>query len=156
MLKPNLYMLIGVPGSGKSTFVDAQDHNFVHISSDYYVEKFAKKMGKTYNEVFSLTVKRATRLMMRAVRRAQENGQDIIWDQTNTTAKSRAKKLAMLPEYNKVAFYFKTPPADILAARLANRPGKEIPDRVMKSMIQHLKQPTLDEGFTKIQAFTTF
>ena len=156
MLKPNLYMLIGVPGSGKSTFVDAQDHNFVYISSDYYVEKFAKKMGKTYNEVFSLTVKRATRLMMRAVRRARENGQDIIWDQTNTTAKSRAKKLAMLPEYNKTALYFETPPADILAERLANRPGKEIPVRVMKSMIQHLKKPTLDEGFTKIQAFTTF
>ena len=156
MLGPTVYMLIGVPGSGKSTFVEAQDHNFVYVSSDYFVEKFAQKMGKTYNEVFKEVAPRAMRLMNRRVQVARRNKHDIIWDQTNTSAKSRAKKLAMLPEYSKQAFYFETPPDDILNERLANRPGKEIPDFVMRSMKDSMELPTLDEGFYKITKFTNF
>src|SRR6056297_370771 len=102
MLGPTVYMLIGVPGSGKSTFVEAQDHNFVYVSSDYFVEKFAQKMGKSYDEVFKEVAPRAMRLMNRRVQVARRNKHDVIWDQTNVSAKSRAKKLAMLPEYRKV------------------------------------------------------
>jgi len=153
MLQPNLYMLIGVPGSGKSTFVEAQDHNFVYVSSDYFVEKFAQKMGKSYDEVFKEVAPRAMRLMNRRVQVARRNKHDVIWDQTNVRAKSRAKKLAMLPEYRKVAMYFETPPADILTERLANRPGKKIPDFVMRTMKESLELPTLDEGFDQIMRF---
>lgn len=156
MIKPTVYLLIGVPCSGKSTFVETQDHNFVYVSSDYFVEKFAKRMGKTYDEVFSDVAPRAMRLMNRRVRKARANKQDIVWDQTNTSANSRAKKLAMLPEYRKVAMYFETPPDDILAERLASRPGKAIPDFVMKRMKDTLELPTLDEGFQQIHRFETF
>lgn len=155
-LKPNLYMLIGVPAAGKSTFVDAQDHDFVYVSSDYFVERFAQKMGKTYDEVFKEVAPRAMRLLNRRVQKARENGRDIVWDQTNTSAKSRSKKLAMLPEYRKVAVYFETPPDDVLEARLASRPGKAIPDYVMKRMKETLELPTLEEGFTDIKTIRTF
>ena len=49
-------MLIGVPGSGKSTWVENQDwaKNCVYVSTDQYVEAYAKGLGKTYNEVLRL------------------------------------------------------------------------------------------------------
>ena len=150
-MRPTLYMLIGVPASGKSTWVN----NFlsgtvVYVSSDYFVEKFAQKMGKTYSEVFDQVAPRATRLMMRRVEKASHEGKDIVWDQTNTSAKARRRKLRVLDHYNAVAVVFATPPKDVLDARLANRPGKTIPDFVMKRMINSFEYPTRDEGFSDI------
>jgi predicted kinase len=151
MTQPTVYMLIGVPCSGKSTFVKTQDQDFVYVSSDYFVEKFAQKMGMTYNEVFGKVAHRAMRLVNRRVQTARRNKRDIIWDQTNTGVKSRAKKLARLPEYRKVAVYFETPPDDVLAERLASRPGKLIPNHVMRTMKNGLVLPVPEEGFSEIR-----
>lgn len=147
-----VYVLVGVPGSGKSTWVDSQDwtKDCVYVSTDLYVEKFARKMGKTYNDVFDDVMKRAIHLMMRRVRKAQREGKDIIWDQTNTSVKTRANKFRILPEYEAIAVVFKTPDATEHARRLASRPGKHIPDHVVRSMIENLVMPTEEEGFKEI------
>jgi gluconate kinase len=80
----------------------------------------------------------------------QANGLDVIWDQTSTTIASRARKFNTLPKYEHIAVVFKTPDADELARRLASRPGKNIPDHVMRSMIDGFEMPTEDEGFSQI------
>ena len=149
---PTLYMLIGVPGAGKSTWIKNRtwaDKTTV-VSSDRFIDEEAERQGKTYNEVFADYVKVATKLMENHALVAQANGVDIIWDQTNTSVKSRKAKLAMLPDYEKIAVVFKTPDADELSRRLANRPGKAIPDNVMRTMIASLAMPTEDEGFKEI------
>jgi hypothetical protein len=46
---------------------------------------------------------------------------------------------------------FKTPKEDELARRLANRPGKNIPDNVIRAMINNYEAPTWEEGFTEIR-----
>jgi len=48
------YQLVGVPASGKSTWVENQDwaKDYVIVSTDDFVEKYAADQGKTYNEVF--------------------------------------------------------------------------------------------------------
>jgi gluconate kinase len=56
----------------------------------------------------------------------------------------------MLPDYEHIAIVFKTPEADELARRLASRPGKSIPDHVVRSMIDNFEMPSLDEGFTQV------
>jgi predicted kinase len=81
---------------------------------------------------------------------AREHGHSVIWDQTSTTVASRRKKFRMLPDYEHVAVVFGTPEPAELARRLAARPGKSIPDHVMLSMLQNLKEPTLEEGFQEI------
>ena len=49
-----VYMLVGVPASGKSTWVSNQKFEDVIIaSSDAYIDTVAAKSGKTYNEVRS-------------------------------------------------------------------------------------------------------
>lgn len=147
-----LYVLVGVPGAGKSTWVSNQQwaNDCAYVSTDGYVERFARRMGKTYSEVFDDVMPRAIRLMMRAVRKAEHDGKDVIWDQTSTTIASRTRKFRALPSYYAIAVIFRTPSDEELTKRLASRPGKVIPKHVVNSMIKNWQEPTEDEGFKEI------
>ena len=145
-------MLIGVPGSGKSTWIATQDwtKGIPVVSSDKFVEEHAAKEGKTYSEVFKDYAPIAMRLMENQVLICKANNYDIIWDQTNTSAKSRKEKLAKLDGYEKIAIVFRTPEKEELDKRLAQREGKHIPEAVMSFMIDTLQMPTEEEGFKEI------
>lgn len=149
---PKCYQLIGVPASGKSTWIDSQDWALTcaRVSTDKWVEIYAKEVGKTYSEVFADFMPTAVDLMAKEVIAAREMGRDIIWDQTSTSVKARARKFNMLPDYDHIAVVFKTPESDELAQRLASRPGKNIPDHVIRSMIDNFEMPTEEEGFKEI------
>ena len=153
---PKCYQLVGVPGSGKSTWVAEQDWALTCscISTDKWVEIYAKEVGRTYSEVFADFMPTAVDLMAKEVVVAREIGRDIIWDQTSTTIKSRARKFNMLPDYEHIAVVFRTPEHKELMRRLMNRPGKEIPDHVIASMIASWDEPELEEGFKEIQYIT--
>ena len=146
------YQLIGVPGSGKSTWIKEQAWalNCANVSTDKWVEIYAKEVGKTYSEVFADFMPTAVDLMTKEVVAAREMGRDIIWDQTSVNIKSRKKKFNMLPDYYHIAVVFKTPDHQELMRRLMNRPGKEIPDHVIASMIASFEMPTEEEGFKEI------
>jgi predicted kinase len=150
--KPKLYMLVGVPCSGKSWWHCDQEwlQHAAYISTDIYVEEYAKNMGKTYSEVFKEVMPKCVDYMAGDVVHAREAGQDIVWDQTSTTIVSRAKKFRMLPEYYAIAVVFRIPEPEELQKRLANRPGKVIPLEVLQSMIDGWEEPTEDEGFKEI------
>lgn len=156
-IMPKCYQLIGVPGAGKSTWYkqnlswlgkDKEDHKYV--STDIHVEGYAKNQGKTYNEVFKEYMPTAVKQMAYNVNFAYALQLDIVWDQTSTTVNSRKKKFKMLPDYEHIAVVFRTPESEELAKRLASRPGKNIPEHVMRSMIDGWEEPTLDEGFSQI------
>ncbi len=149
---PKCYQLIGVPGAGKSTWVNSQNwaNDCAYISTDKFVEAHARSVGKTYSEVFDEFMPHAVKLMADEVVVAREAGKDIIWDQTSTSVKSRIRKFNMLPDYEHIAVVFKTPDDVELARRLASRPGKNIPDHVIRSMIKHFEMPSAEEGFKEI------
>lgn len=151
MTMPKLYVLVGVPGSGKSTWVSNQKwaENCVYISSDKHIENYAAEQGKTYNEVFKNYATTAVSLMLDDVVAARNEGKDIIWDQTSVNIKSRKKKFTMLPDYYHIAVVFPTPEPEEHARRL-NRPGKHIPKDVLQSMIDTFVMPTEEEGFKEI------
>ena len=144
---PKLYMLIGVPASGKSTWIAGQDwaRDCVLVSTDKLIDIEAGRQGKTYNDVFKDYIDTATKLMNEDVRAAVEAGKDIIWDQTNTGRRSRAAKLALAPGYYKIAVVFDTPAEEEWQRRLDGRPGKHIPKAVLKAMSEGLQLPTEDE-----------
>lgn len=149
---PKCYQLIGVPGAGKSTWITKQEwaKDCVVVSTDEFVEAYAKQQGKTYNEVFDAYMSLAVQLMADKVVKAREEGKDIIWDQTSMSIKSRKRKFNMLRDYEHIAVVFTTPEPDELKRRLDSRPGKNIPDHVMKSMMDNFDMPTTDEGFSEI------
>ena len=146
------YQLIGVPGSGKSTWVKSQDwiSDCVIVSTDDLVERHAAELGKTYNEVFVDFMPTAVDLMCKEVIAAREARRNIIWDQTSVNEKSRKKKFQMLPDYYHIAVVFSTPEKSELERRLASRPGKSIPKNVIDAMISNFQIPTEDEGFKEI------
>lgn len=152
MIKARCYQLVGVPGSGKSTWIKNQDWalGLTVVSTDLWVEIYAKEQGKTYSEVFTDYMPTAVDLMAKQVVRAREFEHTIIWDQTSTTVASRAKKFRMLPDYDHIAVVFRTPPRDELDVRLSGRAGKHIPKNVVDSMIASWEEPTLEEGFQEI------
>jgi predicted kinase len=145
-------MLIGIPCSGKSSWHCDQEwlQHAAYISTDIYVEEYAKNMGKTYSEVFQEVMPKCVDYMAGDVVHAREAGRDIVWDQTSITCASRAKKFNMLPEYHAIAVVFRTPSRDELDVRLSGRPGKHIPKKVIDIMIQNWEEPTLKEGFKEI------
>lgn len=149
---PKCYQLIGVPCSGKSTWTKSQEWilGMEYVSTDHHVEVYANEQGKTYSEVFTEYMPKAVDLMAQEVVDARTAGRDVIWDQTSTTVKSRARKFNMLPDYYHIAVVFRTPKIEVLKERLANRPGKEIPWEVVQGMIDNWEEPTNEEGFKEI------
>jgi len=149
-------MLCGIPTSGKSTYVDkllAMDYwkNSVVLSTDYFIEFYAKKQGKTYNEVFDEYIKEATQMMEMNINYAINNGKDIIWDQTNLTAGSRRKKLRRLPaQYHRGVIYFEVSLEEALE-RNNHREGKFIPESILKRMYHQFEIPTTSEGFEYVE-----
>ena len=148
---PKLYVLVGVPGSGKSTWVANQDwvKDCVYVSTDAIIEEEAARQGKTYNDVFKDYIATATEIMDQQVIAARDAGKDIIWDQTSVSVKSRKKKFSMLPDYEHIAVVFPTPDPEEHARRL-NRPGKHIPKGVLDLIINNFEMPTAEEGFKEI------
>jgi predicted kinase len=149
---PKCYQLIGVPASGKSTWIKNQDWalGLTIISTDPFVEDYARAQGKTYSEVFTEYMPTAVELMAKQVVFAREHGHTVLWDQTSTTVKSRERKFRMLPDYEHIAVVFRTPDRAELDVRLSGRPGKHIPKNVIDSMIAGWEEPTLEEGFKEI------
>lgn len=147
-----LYILIGVPAAGKSTWVSKQEwaKDCAYISTDTHVDSYAAANNTTYNDVFKAYMPTAIKLMTAEVLAARAEGKDIIWDQTNVSVASRAKKFNMLPDYTAIAVVFPTPEANEHARRLDSREGKHIPYHVITQMIKSFEYPTLEEGFSSI------
>lgn len=148
-----LYVLVGVPGSGKTTWIGHQSFDWdktVIISTDKYVEQYARSVGKTYSEVFQEYMPTAVEKMAQAAVEAFQDNKIVVWDQTSTSVSTRAKKLRMTPKhYTKIAVVFQTPRKEI-HDKFLDRPGKEIPAEVIQDMITKFEYPTVAEGFDKI------
>ena len=151
---PTVYILTGLPGSGKTTWVG---HNFrnpdnaVWTGTDKFIDRIARQQGKTYNQVFADYMPTAISLMIDEVLEAFSEDKNLVWDQTSLTVESRAKKLKMVPpHYKKVAVIFSTPRPEI-HKKMLDRPGKIIPESVLENMKNSFVEPTLSEGFDEIQ-----
>jgi len=156
-LRPYALVLVGLPGTGKSTFVSQLPPHFVILSTDNVMERLAKELEVSYNEAFNLVGwEAAEHQYYEEFAAATAAGKDIVIDQTNVSAKVRRRKLSRVPaHYHKVAVIF-TLPEDVLMERLVAREaktGKKIPPHIMADMIKRWEDPTKAEGFDNIVIF---
>lgn len=153
--KPTCIMLIGPPASGKSTYAKKFDSlGYQHISTDSFVEAEAARRGKTYMDVWKEVANAAEANMKRQIKAFVSAKQDVIWDQTNMSVKSRASKIAMLKKhgYTVIAVAFEISPAELKrrAAEHKESTGKEIPVWIVRNMMKTYDRPTEGEGFDEV------
>lgn len=154
---PTLYMLCGVPYSGKSTWTkkklyeENNRYTLIVLSTDDIISNICRDHETTYDESFKLLFDYANLVMNKDVAFAIKHGCDMIWDQTNLTVGSRAKKLARIPkDYRKVAINFSIPDYEELKHRVESRQDKIIPWSVMEEMFSQYVPATLEEGFDEV------
>jgi len=147
--------LVGLPGSGKSTFRDKLPKDYVILSTDDVFDRLAKERGMTYSQAFhKLGFKIPQIEFDNLFNDAIVNNRNIVIDQTNMNVASRAKKLRLIPkQYKKIAVVFSVPD-DVLQQRLDKRAaesGKVIPGNVLANMRASYQEPTKNEGFDEIR-----
>jgi len=165
MSQPICTVMVGLPGLGKSTLVESQRKVYERIDMDLFVystdgilERIAAFLGKTYDDVFEKHIKSATAEADIDLAYAIKERQDIIWDQTNLGMGKRRKIINRMKQagYQVRCECIIPPESDYdgdkedWVERLANRPGKTIPQHVLSNMIDSFVHPTIDEGFDMI------
>lgn len=162
---PKCYIMVGLPASGKSTFIGdfrlLHGSNYFVYSTDDVIDRVAKEKGLTYDEVFSDHIKQATKEANDGLHQAIVEGRDILWDQTNLTDKKRAKIMRTIGSGYQFFAVVAEPPVGLgekaeWHGRLANRPGKTIPKPVLDSMLNSYVKPTFKEGFQEIIDITNW
>lgn len=141
-------MLIGVPGSGKTTFAHnlSLEKGYKVISSDVIRQTFP---GINENKVFPTVYEMCVNEL--------RNGRDIILDATNITPKVRKRAWDALDafgvKYDKVAYYFDTP-KEVCIERVEKRNKMDgelfLPTDVIVSYHNNIIEPTYEEGFKEI------
>lgn len=144
--KPKLIVLVGLSGSGKSTFAQelAKEENTVIVSSDAIREEvFNNYEDQEHNaEVFQIYHKR--------IRKALENKQNVIADATNLTMKSRRAILMNTKglDVEKVCYIIAKQYEDCIADNM-KRPHP-VPTEVLNKQIRKFQVPFLEEGWNQI------
>lgn len=143
-----IVMLIGPPGSGKTTLANVMFPNHVRLSSDQFIEDRAKAIGLTYNAIFKYTADEAMRNLRKMRDDAIRFGHDIVWDQTNMTTSSRRKKLAVFPsDYTKIALVTDWHFDDLIFRNDARKAtGRDVSVGIIKDMIAGFNQPQKYDG----------
>lgn len=147
MNRPSLILLVGIPGSGKTTYAEKyikENPDTVHLSSDKIrAELWGNESTQgDNNEVFSLMQSRAID--------ALNNGQSVVYDATNITRKDRSYIIALCPKFVKIECHIIWAPIETCIERDAARErtvGKEVIDRMLK----RFQAPYHDEGIDEIK-----
>ena len=158
---PKYVMLIGAPGSGKSTwtdnFISSSDEDWVVLSTDKHIEDWADARGLSYAEAFvhpKFSFKKDAQSKVNiGLRQALNKNQNIIWDQTNMTVNSRKKKLRQIPDNYETAAVAFDIDRDELTRRNEKRKGetgKTVPLKVIDDMIASYQAPSKSEGFDTV------
>jgi len=157
---PLMFVLIGMPASGKSTWRAAYlgyrngttDRSLVILSTDDIVERIAAENGVTYDEAFDLvSMKDREREMKANFAEALERGDDIIVDRTNLSVASRNKFISRGRQskhnYQAIGVVFDVSPEELERRRNARHEaeGKSIPQQHIDDMVSRYEAPRSDE-----------
>jgi predicted kinase len=128
-----LAILIGLPGSGKSTYCRARLANHVLVSKDLMPHPSEARQ-------------------LRLVEEALRQGRDVAVDNTNPSRQSRAPLVALGRRLGArvVAYYFPVDVATAIARNQQREGGARVPKVAIYVARKRLEPPAADEGFDQI------
>ena len=151
-MKAKIFILIGVPMSGKSTWVRENYPNTKVISRDDIVLEVHQ--SNDYNRAFKeVNHKEVDKILNDRLSTASKLNENVIIDMTNMTSKRRISTLRYFTNFYKEAVVFPVLSNDEYERRNKIRTvneNKSIPMGIIKSMLDSYQEPTGDEGFDKI------
>lgn len=144
----NLHLLIGIPGSGKSTYAK-------NIMTEYNCDCISSDVVRTLNPAME-----ESNVFPEVCRLCAEhlaNNEDVILDATNVTPKVRLRNISEIKGHNVdfdvIAYYFKTDWRKCVErVRIRNLNPKErfLPLDVIASYGHKIIAPSMNEGFKDI------
>ena len=136
--------LIGISGSGKSTYLEQNpipDCRVISVDNYFY----AKHMG--YDSVdYSKNIKKAHDASVQDLLQAVEDRKNIVVDMTNLSAETRGKKLVKIPttQYNHKAVVFLKGEKETMS-NLKKRDHKQLTLDIIDNQITQFELPNYDE-----------
>lgn len=147
--RPTFYMMVGVPGAGKSTTIKKiQEVNptAVVVCPDEY----RKELGGSYN-YFKEEGKIWNQLAPKDTNDALKAGKDVIFDATNVALKRRKDvlKKVKVPSRN-IAIVVEVTLETALKQNQLREEDKIVPEHVINNMFNSFAYPTETEGFAVV------
>jgi predicted kinase len=141
--KPKIVLLVGLPGSGKSTWASGKKGV---LSSDALRELLADDPD---NQTIHARVFRVLRDLLK--QRLELNRPVTYIDATNLTPKSRRDYIKLADRFDcEIEAVFFDVPAEECIRRNRGR-QRIVPDEVIRKMAKELVPPTVAEGFSRIK-----
>lgn len=141
-----LILLCGIPGSGKTTYVQRRikQHGGIHLSSDLIRKELYgdESIQGNPSEVFSLMQSRAIETL--------NNGETIYYDATNITRKDRDSIISICPKFAQIECHVVWAPIETCIERDITR-ERTVGQAVINRMLKRFQPPFYDEGIDEIK-----
>jgi predicted kinase len=148
---PNVFILCGPPGCGKSTFCAKQFPNLPVASSDALIMKYAADKGISYSEAWEIHKADSTTQFYADIKSLQNAKVDFVVDRTNIHENARKLLLSSIySEYTKIAVYFPAYTPKFLSDRIHNRQNQFVSASVVKRFHDGYTIPSENEGFNLV------
>ena len=151
VMNNTLYVLVGISGAGKSTFVD----NFLKTHPNtivYSSDKLRAVLGKDESDQ-SVSGQVFSTIFYNLDRDLSAN-KDVLVDATSLTVRDRKKYVDIAKKHNAkiIAYVLERDKKTILSnqkARYASG-GRFVPEDIVDKMFLKYKRPTVEEGFDEV------
>lgn len=136
-----LYVLCGIPGSGKTTYAQRLANELGATLYSYDEQPDANRLGKLVSSHME---------MWRHITNDLRNGKVVVCDDINTTKRQRLEVLSAFNniECKKVLIVMNTP-LNVCIERNENRPNR-LPKCTITAINKTYEAPSLDEGWDQI------
>lgn len=152
-----LQMLIGLPGTGKSTYTNHMlkfhsRFSWQLVSPDEFIENLAKRNKRTYNEMFNAHWDEAVEYSKRMFKRFVDYKYSIILDDALMTLSAEDRKfwLDQVPDTCYVTGVVFPIPKDHRERLKSREPHKVLPEDTLINMTERFQFPDKKEGFHEI------